>query len=165
MKRLNLLFAGLLLLTIAIPIGAHAQGAGPQGHGPLGLIGTWKLNLAKSKYTASPAPKTAIIHYFWWDGDSLKHKIERLNEKGEVAGVAGQWIAKYDSADHLAGGEGESKVSLKRLDARTSEMTEGIPGKPLSHFRQVVSPDGKALTITRKIDGQDGEDVLVHDRQ
>lgn len=165
MKRLNLRFAGLLMLMISIYICAQAQGTGPQGHGPLGLIGTWKLNLAKSKYAASPAPKAAVIHTWWWDGDSLKHKVERLNEKGEVAGVSGQWIAKYDSRDHIAGGEGESKISLKRIDARTSEMTEGIPGKTISHFQQVVSPDGKTLTITRKIDGQDGEDVMVHERQ
>ena len=51
----------------------------------LNLIGTWKLNIEKSTYRSGPAPKTSLIHTWWWDGDSLKHKVERLNEKGEVA--------------------------------------------------------------------------------
>ncbi len=131
----------------------------------LKLIGTWKLNLAKSTFHSGPAPKTANIHSWWWDGDSLKHKIERLNEKGEVGGAGGQWIAKYDAQDHLSGGEDDSRVSLKRIDAYTTEMTEGVPGKPLSLFKQVVSKDGKTLTITRQMEGQDAIDVLVHDKQ
>lgn len=131
----------------------------------LKLVGTWKLNLAKSMFHSGPAPKAANIHTWWWDGDSLKHKVERLNEKGEVIAVGGQWIAKYDSQDHLSGGEDESRVSLKRIDAYTSEMTEGVPGKPLSLFKQVVSKDGKTLTITRQTEGQDAIDVLVHDKQ
>jgi hypothetical protein len=154
-----------LILIIATSLVAEAQNTGPKDQKPLALIGTWKLNLAKSQYGSSPAPKAPLVHTWWWDGDSLKHKVERLNEKGEVAGVAGQWIAQYDARDHLSGGENESRISLKRIDARTTEMTEGIPGKPLSHFTQVVSPDGKTLVITRKTDGQDGVDVMVHDRQ
>ena len=131
----------------------------------LKLIGTWKLNLAKSTFHSGPVPKASNIHTFWWDGDRLKHKIERLNEKGEVVGVGGQWIANYDAAEHLSGGEDESRVSLKRIDAYTSEMSEGVPGKPLTLFKQTVSKDGKTLTITRQIEGQDTIDILVHDRQ
>ena len=95
----------------------------------------------------------------------MKHKVERVNEKGETVAVAGLWSAKYDAKDHLAGGEKDSRVSMKRIDAYTTEMTEGTPGRPLSIFRQVVSKDGKTLTITRKTEGQDVVDVMVHDRQ
>jgi hypothetical protein len=157
------------LLPVAVSVifvGVYLQaqkGIAPEKD--LKLIGTWKLNIAKSTFHSGPAPKAGNIHTWWWDGDGLKHKIERLNEKGDVIAVGGQWIAKYDAADHLSGGEGESRVSLKRIDAYTSEMTEGVPGKPLLLFKQVVSKDGKTLTITRQTEGQDAIDVLVHDKQ
>ena len=160
-------YSRFLLLTVSLivfGVAVQAQkAAAPQKD--LKLAGSWKLNLEKSKYAATTAPKNPVIHTWWWDGDALKHKVERLDDKGGVAGVGGQWTATFDAKDHLSGGEDKSRVSLKRIDAYHTEMTEGVPGEPQSHFQQEVSKDGKTLTITRKVDGKDGQDVMLHDRQ
>ena len=164
MKVLFLRFLSFKFLVIFFALWLPAQ-SGKAPADALMIVGTWKLNLAKSKYNSGPPPKIINIHTWWWDGDSLKHKVERVNEKGETVAVTGLWSAKYDAKDHLSGGAEDSRVSMKRIDAYTTEMTEGTPGRPLSIFRQVVSRDGKILTITRKTEGQDVVDVMVHDRQ
>ena len=157
-------FMSVPLLALFFAPGLHAQ-TGIAKVPELALIGTWKLNLAKSKYNSGPLPKTINIHTWWWEGDSLRHKVQRVDEKGATVATGGLWTAKYDGKDRLVGGEGESRVNMKRMDAHTTEMTEGVPGRPLSLFKQVVSKDGKTLTITRKTEGSDVEDIQVHDRQ
>ena len=164
MKLLWPKFLSVLLAGILFAFCLQAQRAAAQAP-ELKLIGMWKLNLAKSKFNSGPLPETITIHTWWWDGDSLKHKAERVNQKGETVSVGGLWTAKFDGKDRLIGGDGESKVNMKRIDAFTTEMTEGAPGRPMSLFKQGVSKDGKALTITRKTEGKDVEDILVHDRQ
>ena len=157
-------FLGVLLAGIFFAFCLQAQRAAAQGP-ELKLIGTWKLNLAKSKFNSGPLPETITIHTWWWEAESLKHKAERVNQKGETVSVGGLWTAKFDGKDRLIGGDGESKVNMKRMDAFTTEMTEGAPGRPMSLFQQVVSRDARTLTITRRTEGKDVEDILVHDRQ
>ena len=164
MKPSSPKFSSVLLAGILFAFSFQAQRAAAQAP-ELKLIGTWKLHLAKSKFHSGPPPETITIHTWWWDGDSLKHKAERVNQKGETVSVGGLWTAKFDGKDRLIGGDGESQVNMKRIDAFTTQMTEGSPGRPKSLFKQAVSKDGKTLTITRRTEGKDVEDILVHDRQ
>ena len=46
--------AGILALGLTLSVNAQA---------PQGLIGTWKLNVAKSKFSPGPAPKSMTITY------------------------------------------------------------------------------------------------------
>jgi len=155
----------IILSVVFVSFAAQARQKN-QPPAPLALVGTWTLNLAKSKYNSGPLPKLINRHTWWWDGDSLHHKVERLNAEGTVEVEAGHWSARYDSGDHLFGSEGDSTVSMTRIDEHTTEMTESYPdGRPASRFRQVVSKDGKTLTITGTRGGSQIADVMVHDRQ
>lgn len=157
---------GTMLSVVFLSVAAPGQQQEGQEPAPLALVGTWKFNMAKSKYNSGPLPKLINLHYWWWDGDTLRHKVERLNGKGEVEMVAGHWSARYDSKDHLYGEQGGVTVSMTRFDEYTTEMKETFPGgRPASTFRQVVSKDRKTLTITRTNEGSSIEDVMVHDRQ
>ena len=157
---------GIILSVVFASFGAQGQQKEGQKPAPLALVGTWKLNLDKSKYNSGPPPKLINLHYWWWEGDSLHHKVERLNSEGKVEAVAGHWSARYDSQDHLYGDEGDSTVSMTRIDEYTTEMKESYPdGRAASNFRQVVSKDGKTLTITGTRGGSNIADVMVHDRQ
>jgi hypothetical protein len=157
---------GLLLTVLLASFAAQGQQKEGQKPAPLALVGTWKLDLAKSQYKSGPPPKLINLHYWWWEGDSLHHEVERLNAEGKVEAVAGHWFARYDSPNHLYGDEGDSTVSMTRIDEHTTEMTESYPdGRPASRFRQVVSKDGKTLTITGTRGGSTIADVMVHDRQ
>ena len=160
------LVLGTILSAIVVSFVAQGQQKEEQKPAPLALLGVWKLNLAKSKYNSGPPPRLINRHYWWWEGDSLHHKVERLNAEGKVEAVAGHWSARYDSQDHLYGDEGDSTVSMTRIDEHTTEMKESYPdGRPASNFRQVVSKDGKTLTITGTRGGSNVADVMVHDRQ
>jgi len=133
---------------------------------PLALVGTWTLNLAKSKFNSGPPPKLINRHTWWWEGDSLHHKVERLNAEGKVESESGHWSAQYDAKDHLFGNEGDSTVSMTRIDEHTTEMKESYPdGRPAANFRQVVSKDGKTLTITGTRGSSTVADIMVHDRE
>ena len=156
---------GAMVLAVAASVSAQAQKAGAEP-APLALVGVWDLNLQKSKFNSRPTPELINRHYWWWEGDSLHHKVERINAKGVVEVEAGHWSARYDSLNHLSGSEGDSTVSMTRIDEHTTEMTESYPdNRPTMKFRQVVSKDGKTLTITGTREGSNASDIMVHDRK
>ena len=147
--------AAILLMGFAL----SAQAADP-------LVGTWKLNVAKSTYSPGPAPK------------SLTAKIEAAGdgEKLTADGVRGddtpihvEYTAQYDGKDYqLTGSPMADTVSLKRLDANTIERTDKKGGKVvLTHTRKLLS-DGKTGTVTVKgtdAEGRPINNVTVWEKQ
>ena len=134
--------AAILFMGFAL----SAQAADP-------LVGTWKLNVAKSTYSPGPAPK------------SLTAKIEAAGkgEKVTADGVRGDdtpiqvvYTAQYDGKDHpITGSPMADTVSLKRLDANTTERTDKKAGKVVQTLTRKLSSDGKTMTVTIK--GTDAE--------
>ena len=134
--------AAILFMGFAL----SAQAADP-------LVGTWKLNVAKSTYSPGPAPK------------SLTAKIEAAGEGEKVTfdGVRGDdtpiqvvYTAQYDGKDHpITGSPMADTVSLKRLDANTTERTDKKAGKVVQTLTRKLSSDGKTMTVTIK--GTDAE--------
>jgi hypothetical protein len=127
-------FAGSIAGSIAA-----AQTADP-------IIGTWKLNVAKSKYDPGPAPKSATAT-FTVAGKGVKFVLEGVTGTGEKA----QWsyTANEDGKDYpMTGNPDADTISLKRIDARTVETTNKKAGKVTTTNRRTVSADGKTLTVT-----------------
>lgn len=129
-------------------------------------VGTWKLNVEKSKYNAGAAPQ------------SLMMKIEPAGqgEKVSTEGVSAtgtptktEYTAQFDGKDYpLTGSSNVDKVALKRVDDRTMERTFKKGDKVLLTSMQVVTPDGKTLTNTVKgtdAQGQAVDNVQVWDKQ
>ncbi|TMA29559.1 MAG: hypothetical protein E6J78_02090 [Deltaproteobacteria bacterium] len=59
-------------------------------------------------------------------------------------------------------------MSLKRIDARTSERVDKKDGKVVQKFRRVMAKDGKSLTVTtdgKNAKGQKVHNVAVYDKQ
>ncbi|MDQ3260786.1 MAG: hypothetical protein M3Q00_08390 [Pseudomonadota bacterium] len=144
----NRLLKSLRLPAVILFMGfaLSAQAADP-------LVGTWKLNVAKSTYSPGPAPK------------SLTAKIEAAGEGEKVTadGVRGddtpiqvEYTAQYDGKDHpITGSPIADTVSLKRLDANTTERTDKKGGKVVQTLTRKLSSDGKTVTVTIK--GTDAE--------
>ena len=117
------------------------------------IVGTWKLNVAKSTYSPGPAPK------------SLTAKIEAVGEGEKVTadGVRGddsiihvEYTAQYDGKDYpLSGSPIADTVSLKRIDANTTERTDKKGGKVVQTLTRKLASDGKTVTVTYK--GTDAE--------
>ena len=71
------------------------------------------------------------------------------------------YTGNYDGKDYpITGSEtGADTVSLKRIDARTTERTDKKGGKVVMTFTRKVSADGKVLTVTVKGTNPKGQAV------
>ena len=147
--------AAILFMGFAL----SAQAADP-------LVGTWKLNVAKSTYSPGPAPK------------SLTAKIEAAGEgekltadgvRGDDTPIKVEYTAQYDGKDFpISGSPMADTVSLKRLDANTTERTDKKGGKVTQTLTRKLSSDGKTMTVTYKgtdAKGQPINNVGVFEKQ
>jgi hypothetical protein len=148
--------AAILATAVA---GLSAQTTNPR-------TGTWKINLAKSKYNPGPPPKAQTLT-IEPSGEGEKVTSEMTNADGTQAKV--QYTAAFDGKDYpITGSNVADTVALTRIDARTSERTDKKGGKVIQVFRRVVSADGKTMTVTIKGTSATGEpmnNVVQFDKQ
>jgi hypothetical protein len=128
------------------------------------LLGTWKLNVAKSKYTGSPAPKE-MTRTVEADGDSVKYTYAGTAADG--SSISYSFTVKYDGKDYPITGTapgGIDMIAIKRVNANTYEATQKKAGKVAANTKVEISKDGKLATITSK--GTDSTSyVAVYDKQ
>jgi len=127
--------------------------------------GTWKLNVAKSKF-AGTAPKSATrVYTESADGTGLDQKMVGSDGKEMSMHVT----VVYDGKDHpITGNPDADSGAAKVIDAHTTDFTLKRGGKVVGSVHRVVSADGKTLTVTNKgthVDGKTYEDTLVFDKQ
>jgi hypothetical protein len=134
------------------------------------MVGTWKLNLAKSKFTPGPAPKsqTATIKAA---GDGIKNVTKGIAADGSATAY-GYTASTLDGKDYPLTGTGTpgggDTIAVKRIDANTFESTIKKAGKVVQTVKVVYSKDGKLRTITAKGTDKSGQPtslVAVYDRQ
>jgi hypothetical protein len=149
---LRALFA--LLLGVAVALAA----ANP-------LVGTWHLNVAKSKFRASQPPKSAIAKVTTSKDGEISVHLSIVNADGKNGEF--QYTASYDGKDYpVLGSQRLDAISLKRIDDHTDEVIYKKKGKAIRTSRRVVSSDGKTLTITDEAPSSKSASVVsVWDRQ
>jgi|SRR5262245_4098361 len=130
------------------------------------LIGTWKLNLAKSKYSPGPPLKSQTVT-FEAVGKGAKATIKMMDAEGKQIDI--QFTANYDGKDYpVTGAPGVDTIAWKRIDAYTVESTRKKAGKVVATATSVISKDGKTLTFTEKGVNARGEkfrNTAVYDNQ
>jgi hypothetical protein len=129
------------------------------------LIGTWKLNLAKSTFRPGPGPKGQLRIYR--RSDDTEQLVSRgVGADGKPTLV--QYTAKYDGNDYrMTGSSGGDKIELKRIDALTTESIQKRSGQPAITAVRTISTDGKTLTVVTKGTTAKGETIdatMVFDR-
>jgi hypothetical protein len=108
--------------------------------------GTWQLNVTKSTYKPGPAPKSQIVR-IEPSGQGEHVRSEALNTNGTR--VVTEYTAAFDGIDYpLTGSPVANTVSLKRIDARTTERVDKKDGQVMLVYKRVVSTDGKTMTVT-----------------
>ena len=127
--------------------------------------GTWKLNVAKSKFSGT-APKSGTrVYSEGTDGTTLDAKTVGSDGKEMSMHVT----LTYDGKPHpITGNPDADSGTGKAIDARTSHFTLTKRGKVAGSVDRVVSADGKTLTVHNKGTGSDGktyDDTLVYDKQ
>lgn len=131
-------------------LSASAQASDPR-------IGTWKLNVAKSKFSPGPPPQSQTLK-IEPAGKGEKVTSEAVGADGKTTTT--EYTANYDGKDYpITGAPNSDTVSLKRINARTTERTDKKGGTATLHLRRVVSADGKTMTVTVKGKNAEGKSV------
>ena len=132
------------------------------------LIGSWKLNLEKSKYSPGPAPRSLTLN-FVADGANLTNTAEGIDDQGKATKSVFAHI--YDGKPHpttgVAGGLYDSST-YTRIDAHTVNFVRSKDGKTVQTGSIVLSADGKTLTVTTEGTGPNGQpihNVAVYEKQ
>jgi hypothetical protein len=109
------------------------------------LLGSWHLDLVKSRYIPGPPPRSETRTYVR-DKEGLKGTIHRRRDDGREEVIV--YRADFDHEFPVMGAEGYDTVRLKRIDARTAEAVLSHAGRVFGTARRVVSEDGRTMTIT-----------------
>jgi uncharacterized ParB-like nuclease family protein len=130
------------------------------------VVGTWKLNLAKSTFSPGPAPKSQTrIYAESGQGMTVTVKTTTADGKDSVTTLT----FKEDGKPYPMSGNPEiDMVSVTSVDALTVHSTQMKAGATVGTAVRTVSKDGKALTFAQKgthANGVKYDDVSVYDKQ
>jgi hypothetical protein len=130
------------------------------------VVGTWKLNVAKSKFNTGAALIAGTRVYTEANGlYSLDQKLTGAD--GKEISLRIQYRDGKDVKD-IAGPSGADTTLAKKIDANTWDFDLKKDGKVVGHVHRVVSADGKTLTVHNtgvQLSGAKGDETLVFDNQ
>jgi len=112
-------------------------------------LGTWRLNVTKSRFDPGPPFKSETRSYEQ-DRDGVKVSIQAVDSKGISSSSI--YLITSDGKQHPVSGSGgpADAVALKQIDELTAESSLMHGGKEIAKTTRVVSADGKIMTITYK---------------
>jgi hypothetical protein len=129
-------------------------------------LGTWKMNVAKSKFSPGPAPKSGTSVYSQ-EGDWIVIKSTGVDSAGQSINRSNRY-KRDGQAYPFDGPNGRGTITVKRIDDYTSEAVTKLDGGGSVSTRSVISPDGKTRTMTSRGTNAKGEkisNVVVWERQ
>ena len=153
-------------VVVALAIGVFALAVLATAQSKDSFIGSWKLNVAKSKYSANP-PKSITSTY---EAAGKGYKVSVKNEPASGPVQEYSFTTNLDGTDSKVTGNNANAdtVSVKRIDAHTLELVSKKDGKVTTTQRNVISADGKTRTITTTgtdAQGQKVNNVAVFEKQ
>jgi hypothetical protein len=131
------------------------------------LVGTWKLNLEKSKFNPGPPQKSQTV-IFEAVGQGLRATVDIMDAQGTPRKLTfGPWF--YDGKSYpITGSPAYDAATYKQVNNSTAESTRTKAGKVVQTTTGVTSSDGKTYTLTTTgVDekGQQINNVFVYDKQ
>ncbi|HCC59027.1 MAG TPA: hypothetical protein DEQ47_17555 [Solibacterales bacterium] len=129
------------------------------------FVGTWKLNVEKSKLATSGIGQSSVVVEETPNG--LKSTVTATNAKGEPINFS--YAATLDGkAATVTGTTMFDSVTLTPVDAQHIKAVGTKDGKVVYTDQRQVSKDGKTMTIERdgtNADGSSYHATLVFERQ
>ena len=128
------------------------------------FVGTWKLNIAKSKFSPGTAAKELTVK-FEAVGSEFKRTATGVDAEGQP--ISQDSTVAWDGVDHkidLPGGT----VAVKIVSDHALDFTLKVEGKVIDTGRAIVSKSGKTMTLTEKGEDTKGlkvDNVEVFDKQ
>lgn len=160
MKRFLFVLSFLVLASVACgPVLAQGNP----------FVGTWKLNVAKSKFGPGPAPKSQT-RTIVAQGEGAKYTFEGIAADGTPFSYS--FTVNYDGKDYPITGTGMAggadTIAAKRVGTHKVEATLKEGGKEIGKAEAEVSKDGKVYTVKSKgktADGKEYSSIAVFDKQ
>jgi hypothetical protein len=158
-RVLQTLTLGLVVALGATTIAPAADRADP-------VIGTWTLNVDKSKYHDGTAPKSMTRTY----------SVGPTGTDMKVTGVAADGTAisqtvtlTYDGKDcAVTGASAYDTLSLTRINGNTVKSVLKKDGKVVGHTTRTISEKGRVLTLSTALTTAKGGTthyIAVFDKQ
>ena len=155
-----------LLRTILVGAVLAMAGVATAAGAADSVLGTWTLNLAKSKFTPGPAPKSQTRTYTE-TADGVSLKVSGVAADGSA--ISQESTYQYDGKTYpISGAADYDGLAVKRVYGSTAKSTMSKGGKPIGTTVRTVSGHGKVLTLTTKGEAADGKPfdwVAVFDKQ
>ena len=129
-------------------------------------LGTWKLNMGKSKFNPTAPVKSLTTTREAAEGGV---KLTTTGEQADGTKINSSYTAKYDGNAYPVTGAPWDTISIKQVDSNTlTTVTKKTDGKYKSTGRTVISKDGKTMTTTSKginAEGKPFNSTMVWEKQ
>jgi hypothetical protein len=137
--------AGTLIAMLLVMSSAPVAQIRPAAEPPPQLIGTWQLNVAKSKYSPGP-PLRSETRVYARKADSVHGVVTRVHRDGRMEKF--EYVANFGN-DHVVTGIPEyDRVTLRRVDELTSDAVLSHAGTVFGVAHRTIAQDGRTMTIT-----------------
>lgn len=121
-------------------------------------VGTWKMNPEKSKQAAGVSPIRSLTVVREASETGIKSTVK--GERADGTKIESAYTAKYDGQGVPVTGTGIpwDLIAMKQVDTNTATEERTKKGESYhTNVRDVVSKDGKTMTVTSKGTGSDGK--------
>ncbi len=157
-------FLRTMVIGTLVILGVSAAAVAADAPDP--IVGTWTLNVAKSRFSPGPAPKSQTRTYTQSaQGTSLTFS----GVAADGSQVSGQSTFNYDGKDYpISGSPDYDTLSLKRVNGSTAKATLKRGGKRVGTTTRTISAHGKVMTLATKakdVKGSPYDNVMVFDKQ
>ena len=125
--------------AVVLSVATSAQAPDP-------LVGTWKLDVAKSTYKPGPAPKSATV-VITPAGKGLKIDIDAVGGDGKP--MKWMYANERDGKETpVTGNPAYDAVMVAQNSPTEGTITYKKGGKTIATAKTSLSKDGKTLTVT-----------------
>jgi len=158
-KLFRSLAMGAMISLALTTFAAAAEMADP-------AIGTWKLNLEKSKYSADHAPKSMTRTYAAAAGGTA---MTVTGVAADGSAISQSATLTYDGKDVAVTGSAIfDTLTLTKVNGTTVKSVQKKGGKVVGHTTRTISGKGKVLTLSNAYKSEKGgtiHEVGVFDKQ
>ena len=130
------------------------------------VVGTWKLNVSKSKFSPGPAPRESTRVYEARP-EGIKVTVKTVQADGSAFTIL--ITENYDGKDYpVVGSPDYDTVELKKVNEQVAEATLMHGHILVAHAKREISADGKTMTITYRESPDRNhpvDNLAVYDRQ
>ncbi len=127
------------VFSMALGVATMAQATDP-------LVGTWKVDLAKSTYKPGPPPKSATV-VIDAVGEGIKVAVDAVMGDG-TAMKWGYTSARDGKEGPVTGNPNYDMANVKKTSPTESTIVYSKGGKPVATTKTAVAKDGKTMTVT-----------------